>query len=280
MKYPALCIALLVIAIPSSSMAHHAVAAKFDASKPVALEGTVNMVDWKNPHVHVFLDVRGANGIDRWAVELESRVDLVRSGWNRESLKPGDAIKVQGIAARDGSRQVWANSMVLASTGRKVFDTRATVVPVRTDSRPTPRGPDGHPRLGSPQGATGYWAYPTATSLVEDGVNVAVDANGLLRNIADADKVAPFQRWARDLYEYRQRNFLRDDPMYLYCKPPSAVREFQMPYGVQFLEDKNFGRIFVIEGGGNHAWHFIYTDGRKQTGDLRGNNDNPLYYGN
>ena len=115
---------------------------------------------------------------------------------------------------------------------------------------------------------------------METGAVVATDGNALLKNIKDIDKVAPFQKWARDLYEYRQRNFLKDDPMFLYCKPPGAVRQFQMPYGNQFLEDKAFGRIFVMAGGGNHDWHFIYTDGRPQQGDLRGNDTNPLYYGN
>jgi hypothetical protein len=101
-----------------------------------------------------------------------------------------------------------------------------------------------------------------------------------LRNIADAPKVAPFQSWARGLFEQRQRNLLKDDPMFLRCMPPGAVRQFQQPYGIQFREDKTFGRIFLLEGGGNHIWHFIYTDGRKQTGELTGNDDNPLYYGN
>ena len=68
--------------------------------------------------------------------------------------------------------------------------------------------------------------------------------------------------------------------MFLYCMPPGAVRQFQQPYGIQFREDKTFGRIFLLEGGGNHIWHFIYTDGRPQTGELTGNDDNPLYYGN
>src|SRR5947209_1554505 len=145
---------------------------------------------------------------------------------------------------------------------------------------PVPRWADGKPRLGAAPGETGYWAKPSASGLVETGVSVEMDASGLLKNIKDADKVAPFQKWARDLYEYRQRNFLKDDPMFQYCKPPGAVRQFQMPYGNQFLEDKAFGRIFVMAGGGNHDWHFIYTDGRHQQGDLRGNDTNPLYYGN
>ena len=83
-----------------------------------------------------------------------------------------------------------------------------------------------------------------------------------------------------NLFEQRQRNLLRDDPMFLYCMPPGAVRQFQQPYGIQFFEDKTFGRIFLREGGGNHIWHFIYTDGRPQRGELTGNDDNPLYYGN
>ncbi len=67
--------------------------------------------------------------------------------------------------------------------------------------------------------------------------------------------------------------------MSLQCYPPGALRQFQMPFGIQFLEDKAFNRIFVMNGGGNHDWHFIYTDGRAQKGEARGNADNPLYYG-
>jgi hypothetical protein len=115
---------------------------------------------------------------------------------------------------------------------------------------------------------------------METGANVAMDADGLLKNLKDIDKVAPFQPWARALYQFRQRNFLNADPVYLSCIPPGAVRQFQMPYGNQFLEDKTFGRIFVMAGGGNHDWHFIYTDGRPQQGELTGNDTNPLYYGN
>ena len=122
-------------------------------------------------------------------------------------------------------------------------------------------------------------ASPSATWLVQSGANVQADANGLLKNIADVDKVAPFQRWARDLYELRQRNFLKDDPMFLYCMPPGGPRQFQLPYGMQFVEDHNRQRIFVFIGSGNHNYRIIYTDGRAQQGQIRGDADNPLYYG-
>jgi hypothetical protein len=158
----------------------------------------------------------------------------------------------------------------------------ATLKPVASNkpALPVPRWPDGRPRLGPVPGETGYWARPSSTVLMETGTRVEMDGNGLLKNLKDSSKVAPFQPWARALYELRQRNFLNGDPLYLDCKPPGALRQFQMLYGSQFLEDKTFGRIFVMAGGGNHDWHFIYTDGRPQEGEIGGNDTNPLYYGN
>jgi hypothetical protein len=111
---------------------------------------------------------------------------------------------------------------------------------------------------------------------VQSGANVPMDASGLLRNLADIDKVAPFQRWARDLYELRQRSFLKSDPMFLYCMPPGGPRQFQLPYGVQFLEDREKQRMFVLIGGGNHNWRVIYNDGRSLKPDDK---DFPTYYG-
>ena len=275
-------IGLLLAAAPVS--AHHNITGKFDPARTRTLKGVVTKVDWANPHVHILMDVLDGKTVTNWAVELESTLDLERSGWNLNTLKPGDEITVQGMLARNGTSQIWGDSVVLSS-GKRVLNVsdaaRAALRPATNlPSRPTHRWPDGKPRLGPPPGEKGYWGRPSSTSLQEAGVSVAMNEHGLLRNIADVDKIAPFQRWARDLYEYRQRNFLKDDPLFLFCKPPGAVRLFQMPYGVQFLEDKNFGRIFLVEGGGNKVWHFIYTDGRPQTGDARGNADNPLYYGN
>jgi hypothetical protein len=267
-------------------VAHHEILAKFDPARPTTLVGEVIKVDWANPHVHVLMNVLRGGRTVNWAVELESPLDLERSGWNMDSLKPGDSVTVQGLLARDGSPQVWGNSVVLTNTNKKVLamspEALAALKPVTTNqpALPVPRWPDGKPRLGAAPGETGYWARPSATVLMETGANVEMDGNGLLKNLKDSSKVAPFQPWARALYELRQRNFLNGDPLFLDCIPPGAVRQFQMPYGNQFLEDKTFGRIFVMAGGGNHDWHFIYTDGRPQTGEIGGNDTNPLYYGN
>src|SRR5215510_7563624 len=174
-------------------VAHHEILAKFDDKKPMTLRGTVTKLDWANPHVHIFLNVQSGNSQANWAVELESPVDLGRAGWTRDTVKPGDALTVQGIAARNGSRQVWGNSVVLAAGNKRVFDGASSPKPpANATSGPTPRWPDGQPRLGPPPGQTGFWGAPTATTLGQTGSNVTADAYGLLKNIGDVDKVAPF----------------------------------------------------------------------------------------
>jgi hypothetical protein len=266
----------LLSATPLS--AHHELAAKFDDKKPVTIKGTVTKLDWANPHAHVFINVQNGTALANWAVELESPVDLAKSGWSRESVKPGDELTVQGISARNGTRQVWANSVVMTGSNKKLFDmANAPKPPAATGA--TPRWPDNQPRLGPAPGQTGYWAYPTSTGLVQAGANIPMDQYGLLKNISDLDKVAPFQKWARDVYEVRQKNLLKDDPMFLYCMPPGGPRQFQLPYGVQFAEDRDRKRIFVFVGSGNRNYRIIYTDGRPQVGQVRGDDDNPLYYG-
>ena len=271
------CAAAVLALAPLS--AHHALSAKFDSAKKVTLRGSVTAIDWANPHAHVFVNVAEPAGRNtNWAIELESTVDLRRQGWTRNAVTVGDVVTVEGIVARDGSKQAWSLSMTVARTGQRVFFARPPAAPAATN-QPTPRWPDRQPRLGAVPGETGYWASPSVTTLAENGITVQADADGLLRNVADAPRVAPFQDWARDLYIYRQRAFLKDDPMFLYCLPPGGPRQFQNRYGLQFLEQRDRQRIFVMMGGGNRNWRLIYTDGREQKGQVQGDADNPLYFG-
>ena len=270
---------LVTVVLPASTVAHHSVYGKFDPNTPITLSGVVTLVDWRDPHVHVFINVAETNDIVNWAVELESPIDMVRNGWNRNSVQTGDAVTVEGITARDGSRQVWSNSMVLSS-GRTVLEVKDTSPLKPLAPRPVPRSPDGRPTLGpAANGTPGYWAYPSATALVEDGVDVQTDEYGILADINDAGRVAPFQPWARALYVERQERFLRDDPTFLMCKPPGGPRQFQEPYGVEFLEDHDKERVFVLVGSGNHNYRILFLDGREPVGQVGGDDDNPLYYG-
>lgn len=274
----ATCAALLCLSV----QAHHGAITKFDPNQPTAIEGRVTRVDWANPHVHLFLLV-SENGEDLpWYVELESPKLLELNGWNEESVSIGEIVRVQGPRARDGSRQVWGDSVLKADGSSVMHTERYPTVLSSLPQRPaeaTPRWPDGKPRLGAPPGRSGYW-IPTVNTLQEDGANVAMAPNGLLENIADAPRVAPLQEWALRLYEVRQRNFLQNDPTYLECRPPAGPRKFLDPYGIQLLEDKPLERIFVIAGGGNHDWHLIYTDGRAlDSEDFQLDAGNLLYYG-
>jgi hypothetical protein len=241
-------------------------------------------VDWRNPHVHVFMNVPEAKGVVNWAIELEGPIDLERSGWSRETLRPGDRIRVAGIAARNGSHQAWGNSVVMRATGKGVYNITLTPPAPPLAPRPTPRWADRQPRLGAPQGGSqGYWAYPSVTALAEgnsaDKIVIPMDTWGLLKNIADAPKVAPMQPWALQLYTERQKRFLQDDPMYLNCKPPGGSRQFQLAYGVQLVEDRDRKRIFVLIGSGNNNYRIINTDGRSHKGQVGGDDENPLYFG-
>jgi hypothetical protein len=277
----ALPVVTAVVLSGSSGMAHHEILGKFDDKKPITLTGVVTLVDWKNPHVHLFVNVTDAKGgVLNWAIELESPIELQHSGWSRDTVRAGDTVTVKGMAARNGSRQAWGDTVTVGTTGKRVLNVTLTPPAAPLQPRPVPRWPDKQPRIGStPGGAQGYWAYPSSTVLLENGVKAPMSRWGLLRNIADAPKVAPMQPWALGVYTNRQSRYLQDDPMYLNCKPPGGPRQFQLFEGVQFVEDRDRQRIFVLMGGGNNNFRIIYTDGRKQVGQVGGDDDNPLYYG-
>jgi Family of unknown function (DUF6152) len=96
-------VALLAVSIPLK--AHHSFAAEFDAGKRVKIDGVVTRVEWTNPHTHFYVDVKTERGsLENWELELGSPNMLQREGWNRNSLKRGDHVQVDGFMARDGSR--------------------------------------------------------------------------------------------------------------------------------------------------------------------------------
>ena len=126
---------------------------------------------------------------------------------------------------------------------------------------PTPRHADGVVNFDRMPGELGYWASPSKHSLIESGVDVPMDDQGLLNNIDDAARVAPFMDWSLALYRYRQANGLQDDPV-KGCISPAGPRHLMDQNGFRMIHDRNFDRFYVLFGGGNRNWRHIEMDGR------------------
>jgi hypothetical protein len=111
----------ILVTLPANS--HHSFAAEFDINRALALTGTVTGVEWTNPHAWLFIDAENDDGdVQNWAIELLGINTLIRRGWTRETVKPGDVIEVTGFGARDGSNTGNASSVTMQATGEMLWN--------------------------------------------------------------------------------------------------------------------------------------------------------------
>src|SRR5438552_14061667 len=121
MKLSFVIVGIGLLSATAAVQAHHAVAAEFDADKPVKLQGTVSRVDWINPHIWIHLDVKEPDGkVVDWAVEGGAPNAMFRRGWNKESIPAGVQVTVDGYRAKNGENKANGKDVLLPD-GRKLF---------------------------------------------------------------------------------------------------------------------------------------------------------------
>ena len=101
--------------------AHHSFSAEFDRDKPITLTGTITKVEWTNPHARIYIDVQEAGGkVVNWDFELGPPNGLMRQGWNRNSLRQGHVVTINGFLSKDQPNVANARSVFLPD-GRQVL---------------------------------------------------------------------------------------------------------------------------------------------------------------
>ena len=114
---------LLLSGAPVS--AHHSFAAEFDGDKKISLTGIVTKVEWTNPHVWFYVNVKDPNTgtVTNWGAEMGPPHGLQRRGWRQNTLKIGDAVTVDGSLAKNGTKRMNASKVTLTATGARPGET-------------------------------------------------------------------------------------------------------------------------------------------------------------
>jgi hypothetical protein len=99
--FSSLSVAAGVAVVAASAQAHHS-QSEFDLRAKVEIEGTVTKLEWKSPHARLYVDAIDDKGATvSWNIELPSPNTLMRRGWKRDALNPGDRVKVGAAPARN-----------------------------------------------------------------------------------------------------------------------------------------------------------------------------------
>ena len=111
----------LAMMTPVAGSAHHSFAAEYDSSALITLTGVITKVEWTNPHIYIYIDVKDSSGkVTNWALEGYPPNTLKRTGFARGLLKEGDTSTMTAYKAKDASNS-GAGREVTFPDGSKKF---------------------------------------------------------------------------------------------------------------------------------------------------------------
>ena len=211
----------------SSASGHHAPII-FDQDSVIGIQGTISRFDWTNPHVYVFVEGSGPTGdVVEWQLETDATPILLRNGWTRESLRPGDRVSARANPDRVSER---AHGLLI-----EIEKADGTIL------SPTGGLPGGARPDSSATGLAGQW---------EQRFETFARLNGRVPTIAVTEKGAA----ARAAYDIRTEN-----PMARCIPYPSPVI-VGLPQYVNEIEVRDDRVIFRLEFYG--VERVVYMDGR------------------
>jgi hypothetical protein len=111
---------------PASLRAHHSFSAEYDETHPVKVSGVVTKVEWQNPHIWYYVDVKGADGkVTKWGFSGGAPGQLMRRGITKDAIQPGMLVTVEGFRAKDGSNNGFGQQVTFPSQRSVVTGTPA-----------------------------------------------------------------------------------------------------------------------------------------------------------
>jgi hypothetical protein len=106
-------IAGILLLLPALLFAHHSAAA-YETAKQITVTGSVTEFHFVNPHVLIYMSAKDESGaLHKWQGEMTSPNRLIRVGWSKDIMKPGDAIALTGYPAKDGGNSIRITKVVL-----------------------------------------------------------------------------------------------------------------------------------------------------------------------
>lgn len=100
-----------LLLMSSTALAHHSLDAQFNTKETIVLTGAVKNMDWSNPHVRLYVEVRNESHTAIWEVDMGSPNLQLMAGWKIDTYRRGDVVRVEAFPARNGSNVAYGKNV-------------------------------------------------------------------------------------------------------------------------------------------------------------------------